>query len=101
MSLSISTTLQNFCREQHMKHITLSNKAGLILAVTLVSTCLAIAEEVELKLVVKEQQIPEALRKFTQGKKGDERNIYFLETNDMGLSRRNIILRLARIRETG
>ena len=77
-----------------MEHVILSKRAGLILAVTLVSACLATAEEVELKLVVKEEQIPEALRKFTQGKNGEERNIYFLEMDDMELSRKSIILRL-------
>jgi hypothetical protein len=64
------------------------------LALALVSACLATAEEVELKFVIKETQIPEALGEFTQGKDGEERNIYFLETDDMAFSQKGIILRL-------
>ena len=56
--------------------------------------CHALAEEVEVKLVVNEARIADALRKFTNDKRGEERNIYFLETDDMELSRRGIILRL-------
>ena len=52
------------------------------------------AEEVELKFVVKTEQTQEALRTFTQGKDGEKRNIYFLETAGMALSQKGIILRL-------
>ena len=71
-----------------------SNRAGLVLSLCLVLACVATAEDVELKLVVNEEQIPEALREFTQGKNGEQRNIYFLETDEMELSRSGIILRL-------
>ena len=59
--------------------------------------CHSLAEEVEVKLVVNEARIADALRKFTNDKRGEERNIYFLETDDMELSRRGMILR--RLRE--
>jgi uncharacterized protein YjbK len=78
-----------------MKHFILTSKGGLIFVLALVSACLAIAdEEVELKFVVKEAQIPEALQKFPQESKTEKRNIYFLETGDMAISRKGIILRL-------
>ena len=77
-----------------MKHITLSNRVGLIFALTLFLPGLLAAEEIELKFVVRQEQIPEALRTFTQGKDEEKRNIYFLETDDMALSRKGIILRL-------
>ena len=77
-----------------MRRVILAGKAGLIFALALVSACVATAEEVELKIVVKEDQILEALKKFTQGKDGEVRNIYFLETPNMALSRKNIIVRL-------
>src|SRR4029077_8413865 len=41
-----------------------------------------------------EAEIPQALTTFTQGKDGEERNIYFLERDDMALSQKGIILRL-------
>ena len=71
-----------------MRRVVLAREALLIVALALASACVVTAEEVELKLVVKEAQILEALRKFTQGKNGEVRNIYFLETNDMALSRK-------------
>ncbi len=80
--------------KQLMRRVILAGKAGLIFALALVSACAATAEEVELKIVVKEDQILEALKKFTQGKDGEVRNIYFLETPNMALSRKNIIVRL-------
>ena len=77
-----------------MRYPLLSNRAGLILSLSLGLACHALAEEVEVKLVVNEARIADALRKFTNDKRGEERNIYFLETDDMELSRRGIILRL-------
>ena len=69
-------------------------KGGFIFILGFISACLAIAEEVELKFVVKQSEISEALRIFTQGKQGEVRNIYFLETEEMALSRQGAILRL-------
>jgi hypothetical protein len=77
-----------------MKSFMLSNRSGLILAISLVSGCVASAEEVELKFVVKAEQIQMAVRTFTQGNDGEERNIYFLETDSMALSQKGIIVRL-------
>lgn len=79
-----------------MKSLTQSSyKAGLILSLNLAAACLAIAdEEVELKFVVKEAQIPEALKRFPPDNKIEKRNIYFLETDDLAISRKGIILRL-------
>lgn len=77
-----------------MRRVVLAREALLIVALALASAGVVTAEEVELKLVVKEAQILEALRKFTQGKQGEVRNIYFLETNDLALSGKSIIVRL-------
>ncbi len=77
-----------------MKRVMLSNRTSLILALSLVSVYIASGEEVELKFVVQAEQIQGALRTFTQGKDGEERNIYFLETDAMALSQKGIILRL-------
>ena len=77
-----------------MRYHLLSNRAGLVLSLSLGLACHALAEEVEVKLVVNEARIADALRKFINDKRGEERNIYFLETDDMELSRRGIILRL-------
>jgi hypothetical protein len=56
--------------------------------------CVAVAQDVEVKLVVEEARIPNALQEFVSDKRGEKRNVYFLETEDMELSRRGIILRL-------
>jgi hypothetical protein len=78
-----------------MKHLVTRSKGRLIFIFAFASTCLAIADErVELKFVVKAAEISEALRQFTKGKPAEERNIYFLETGDMELARKGIILRL-------
>ncbi|HEY5706348.1 MAG TPA: hypothetical protein VIS96_12310 [Terrimicrobiaceae bacterium] len=77
-----------------MKSVIGSSRTGLVLGIILVSTFLAEAEQVELKFVVKESEVPETLSKFSLRDDGDARNIYFLETDDMGLSRKGIILRL-------
>jgi hypothetical protein len=53
-----------------MKRVMLSNRTGLILALSLVSAYVASGEEVELKFVVQAEQIQGALRTFTQGKSG-------------------------------
>jgi hypothetical protein len=71
-----------------------NSKVGFIIILGFITACLAIAEEVELKFVVKPSEIPDALRVFTQGKQGEVRDVYFLETEDMALSRESIILRL-------
>ena len=71
-----------------------NTKIGFIFILGFISACLAIAEEVELKFVVKRSEIPDALRIFTQGNRGRCGNIYFLETEEMALSRKGIILRL-------
>ncbi len=71
-----------------------NTKIGFIFILGFISASLAIAEEVELKFVVKRSEIPDALRTFTQGRQGEVRNIYFLETEDMALSRKGIVLRL-------
>jgi hypothetical protein len=75
-----------------MKRVMLSNRTGIILALSLVSAYVSSGEEVELKFVVQAEQIQGALRTFTQGKDGEERNIYFLETDAMALSQKGIIL---------
>jgi hypothetical protein len=77
-----------------MKCANLSKRAGPVFVLAIVLACLATADEVELKFVVKEAEIPQALTTFTQGKDGEERNIYFLERDDMALSQKGIILRL-------
>jgi len=77
-----------------MKCANLSKRVGSVFVLTIVSACLATADEVELKFIVKEAQIPQTLTTFTQGKDGEERNIYFLERDDMALSQKGIILRL-------
>jgi CYTH domain len=75
------------------ENVTTSAKVLLVFVLSFASACLA-EEEVELKFVVKESEIPRALSQLTRGKRGEERNIYFLERADRGFSRKGIILRL-------
>ena len=77
-----------------LKGVMQSNRTGLILILSLVAAYVATAEEVELKFVVKAEQIQGTLKTFTHGKDGEERDIYFLETDGMALSQKGIILRL-------
>ena len=53
-----------------MKCANLSKRIGVVFALAIVSACLVTADEVELKFVVKEAQIPQALSTFTKGKAG-------------------------------
>lgn len=61
--------------------------------------CLAVvtaasAQDIELKFVVKDDQVAKALKVFPPGSDAETRNIYFLETDDLKLSARHLILRL-------
>ncbi len=52
------------------------------------------AEEVELKFVVKDEQIDKSRKEFPPVGEVENSEVYFLETADSGLSQRHVILRL-------